>query len=125
MKIAIVHDWLVTDAGAEKVLKAIFENVADGVIVVDPDTKQFQSGNKKICEMLGYTLEEVKNAALKANDNTRTMGVALSPCILPATGKPNFTISDYWSALYTTGINSNRRTLTFFGGGFSVTYAPK
>jgi dihydroxyacetone kinase-like protein len=42
----------------------------------------------------GGTLEEVKNAALKANSNTRTMGVALSPCILPATGRPNFTISE-------------------------------
>jgi glycosyltransferase involved in cell wall biosynthesis len=32
LKIAIVHDWLVTDAGAEKVLKAIFELYPDADI---------------------------------------------------------------------------------------------
>lgn len=37
-------------------------------------------------------LETVKAAAVKANDNTRTMGVALSACTVPANGKPTFSL---------------------------------
>lgn len=40
------------------------------------------------------TLEEVKDIAIKANNNVRTMGVALTPCTLPAVGKPTFQIKD-------------------------------
>jgi dihydroxyacetone kinase-like protein len=39
-------------------------------------------------------LEEVTAIAQKALDNTRTMGVALSPCIVPEVGKPTFSIND-------------------------------
>ena len=39
-------------------------------------------------------LAAVKAAAVKANDNTRTMGVALSACTVPANGKPTFTLPD-------------------------------
>lgn len=42
----------------------------------------------------GGTLDEVAAAAEKALANTRTIGVALSPCIVPAVGKPSFTIGD-------------------------------
>jgi len=38
----------------------------------------------------GLTLNEVEAAAARANSATRTMGVALSACILPQTGRPNF-----------------------------------
>ncbi|NCC65183.1 MAG: dihydroxyacetone kinase subunit DhaK [Spirochaetia bacterium] len=40
------------------------------------------------------SLQEVAAVAQKALDNTRTMGVALSPCIVPEVGKPTFTIKD-------------------------------
>lgn len=40
------------------------------------------------------TLEEVKAAAEMALANTRSMGVALSPCTIPAAGKPTFTIEE-------------------------------
>ena len=40
------------------------------------------------------TLDEVADVAQKALDNTRTMGVALSPCIVPEVGKPTFSIND-------------------------------
>lgn len=33
-------------------------------------------------------------ASRKANDNTRTMGVGLSACTVPANGKPTFTLAD-------------------------------
>ncbi|MCR9134542.1 MAG: dihydroxyacetone kinase subunit DhaL [Alphaproteobacteria bacterium] len=38
----------------------------------------------------GATFEEVVTAATHANDATRTMGVALSACILPQAGRANF-----------------------------------
>ena len=40
------------------------------------------------------SLEEVKRLADKAAANVRTMGVALTPCIVPEIGKPTFTIED-------------------------------
>jgi dihydroxyacetone kinase-like protein len=40
------------------------------------------------------TLEEVVAVTRKAVANIRTMGVALSPCIVPEVGKPTFTIED-------------------------------
>ena len=42
----------------------------------------------------GASLDEVFNTASEANNNIRTLGVALSPCILPEAGKPTFEISD-------------------------------
>lgn len=39
-------------------------------------------------------LEEVKRIAEKAAASVRTMGVALSPCIVPRVGKPGFTINE-------------------------------
>jgi len=42
----------------------------------------------------GASLEEVFNTAAEANVNIRTLGVALSPCILPEAGKPTFQIGD-------------------------------
>lgn len=41
---------------------------------------------------LGLDFDEVKAAAALANANTRTMGVALSACSMPQTGKANFDI---------------------------------
>ena len=42
----------------------------------------------------GASLDEVLNAATEVNNNIRTLGVALSPCILPEAGKPTFEIND-------------------------------
>ena len=42
----------------------------------------------------GASLEEVFKIAIEANNNIRTLGVAVSPCILPEAGKPTFKISD-------------------------------
>ncbi len=39
-------------------------------------------------------LDAVKAVADRVIENTCTLGVALSPCTIPAVGKPNFTISD-------------------------------
>jgi dihydroxyacetone kinase-like protein len=43
---------------------------------------------------MGASLDEVISAAQKAIDNTRSMGVGLSPCTIPEVGHPNFTIPE-------------------------------
>jgi len=42
----------------------------------------------------GASLEEVASAADKANEHTRSIGVALSSCIIPASGRPIFEIGE-------------------------------
>ncbi len=42
----------------------------------------------------GGDLDEVIAAAQKAIDNTRSVGIGLTPCTLPAVGHPNFEIKD-------------------------------
>lgn len=42
----------------------------------------------------GGTLEECRDIADKVNENTRTIGVALSPCTVPAKGTPTFLLGD-------------------------------
>ena len=42
----------------------------------------------------GRSLEEVRDVAQKVIDNTRSMGMAMSPCILPGVGKPGFMLAD-------------------------------
>ncbi|MFN7994525.1 MAG: dihydroxyacetone kinase subunit DhaK [Bryobacteraceae bacterium] len=43
---------------------------------------------------MGGSLEQVCAAATKANENTRSMGVALTSCTIPASGKPIFQLAD-------------------------------
>jgi len=43
---------------------------------------------------MGGSLDEVIDAAQKAIDNTRSMGIGLSPCTIPEVGHPNFTIPE-------------------------------
>ena len=42
----------------------------------------------------GGSLEECKAVVEKVNANTRTLGVAISPCTLPAKGSPTFTLAE-------------------------------
>ena len=42
----------------------------------------------------GGSLQECKATVEKVNNNTRTLGVALSPCTVPAKGSPTFTLAD-------------------------------
>lgn len=42
----------------------------------------------------GATLSEVKQVAEKVVQNVRSMGMALSPCKIPASGKPSFTLAE-------------------------------
>ncbi|MCB2297444.1 dihydroxyacetone kinase subunit DhaK [Clostridium tagluense] len=41
----------------------------------------------------GASLEEVKAVAEKVIANVRSMGMAITPCVVPAAGKPNFSLA--------------------------------
>lgn len=66
----------------------------------DPDTRRgvagiyfmFKAAGAKADE--GGTLEEVLEAARLAKENTRTVGFALTPCIIPEVGYPNFELEE-------------------------------
>ena len=89
---------------------ASFENIPTAKVVVRDDVavanSTFSTGRRGIAGTvfvhkcagaaaeMGKTLEEVQAVGQKAADNVRTMGVALTPCILPAVGKPGFTMAD-------------------------------
>jgi len=42
----------------------------------------------------GASLAEVKSTAQKCIDNLRSMGMAMTPCVLPGVGKPGFELDD-------------------------------
>ena len=76
---------------------------ADDVASAPPTEKEVRRGvagifyaykiaGAKAAEMA--SLDEVKRVADKAGANTRTMGVALSSCTIPAVGKPTFAIGE-------------------------------
>jgi len=46
---------------SEQRFRAIFDNATDGILLADTEAKKFYTGNKMICQMLGYSLEEIKN----------------------------------------------------------------
>lgn len=52
----------------------------------------YKCAGAKAAEM--GTLDEVLAAAQKAKDNTRTVGFALTPCIIPEVGHSNFTLGE-------------------------------
>lgn len=52
----------------------------------------WKAGGARAAE--GGTLDEVIAAAQKAIDQTRSIGIGLSPCTIAAAGKPNFVIED-------------------------------
>ena len=89
---------------------AEFDGIRTDVVVVKDDVavpdSTYSTGRRGIAGTLfvhkvagaaaemGKSLEEVKAAAEKTVSNIRTMGMAMSPCILPAVGKPGFTLAE-------------------------------
>jgi len=45
--------------------RAIFDNVTDGLLLVNVGNKKFYMGNKMICQMLDYDQEEIKNLGIQ------------------------------------------------------------
>lgn len=75
----------------------------DDVASAPPEQRQSRRGIAGIlfaykiagaCAESGADLKEVTRIAQKAVDATRTFGVSLSPCIIPAVGHPGFEIDD-------------------------------
>jgi len=41
-------------------LRAIFNGMVDGILIAEPQSKRLYAGNNAICQMLGYSLEELR-----------------------------------------------------------------
>jgi PAS domain S-box-containing protein len=50
---------------SEQGFKAIFDNAVDGMVLADPETRELYTANRMFCQMLGYSLEEIKNMGVK------------------------------------------------------------
>ncbi len=50
---------------SERKFRAIFDNAMDGILVGDTATKKFVMANGKICQMLGYSPEELLKLSVK------------------------------------------------------------
>ncbi|MBA2176032.1 dihydroxyacetone kinase subunit DhaK [Halobacillus locisalis] len=74
--------------------------VRDDIAVDDPENRRGVAGTIYVHKIAGAkaetgaSLEEVQATAQKVIDNARTMGVALSPCIMPTSGEPGFELAD-------------------------------
>jgi dihydroxyacetone kinase-like protein len=77
--------------------------VADDIASAKPEEKEKRRGIAgmifvfKVAGALaetGASLDQVYQLAVETNSNIRTLGVALSPCILPEAGKPTFEIKE-------------------------------
>ena len=89
---------------------AEMEGIDVDFVVVNDDVavenSTYTAGRRGICGTIfvhkiagakaeeGASLEEVKQVAQKVVDNTRSMGMSLSSCIVPAAGKPNFELGE-------------------------------
>jgi len=50
---------------SEERFRAVFDHAADGILVADVETRQFCAGNRAICDMLGYSQEEIRRLRVK------------------------------------------------------------
>jgi PAS domain S-box-containing protein len=50
---------------SENKFKALFNSNTDGLIMADAVTRKFELVNERICEMLGYTVEELKSMGVE------------------------------------------------------------
>jgi PAS domain S-box-containing protein len=49
---------------SEEKFRVIFNYANDGMLLADKETKKFYTGNNTICQMLGYSLEEIKKLGI-------------------------------------------------------------
>ena len=45
---------------SDQIFRAIFDNAADGILLVDVESKRFYLGNRVVCQMLGYGPQELQ-----------------------------------------------------------------
>ena len=46
---------------SEVKFRSIFDKALDGILLADVETKMFLNGNERMCEMLGYTVDEIQH----------------------------------------------------------------
>ena len=51
-------------SGTDKTFEYIFETIIDGVCVIDTETMKFSLVNQAMCQMLGYSSEELRNISI-------------------------------------------------------------
>ncbi len=49
---------------SEEKFRSLFDNATDGILLADVETKKHYMANKKICNMLGYSSEEILNLSV-------------------------------------------------------------
>ncbi|MGB8227174.1 MAG: PAS domain S-box protein [Sedimentisphaerales bacterium] len=49
---------------SEQKFRSLFDIANDGMLVADAESRRFYMANRKICQMLGYTVEEIKSLAV-------------------------------------------------------------
>lgn len=52
------------ERGPGQTFRAIFDDVAEGMLLADVESRQFVTGNKAICQMLGCSSEEITHLAV-------------------------------------------------------------
>jgi PAS domain S-box-containing protein len=50
---------------SQEIFRGIFNNARDGILLADIETKKFIHGNAKICQMLGYGIDELMTIGVK------------------------------------------------------------
>lgn len=74
--------------------------VNDDIAVKDIESRRGVAGTVFVHKIAGAkakaggSLDEVKDVANKVINNVRSMGIALTPCIVPAAGEPTFTLAE-------------------------------
>jgi len=63
---ALGPEWGEALRGSEQRLRAMFDQTAVGVALIDMDTERFERVNGKLCELLGYTREEMLQRDVRA-----------------------------------------------------------
>ena len=49
---------------SEEKFRVIFEDSKDGIVLVDVDSKKFHMGNNTFCDMVQYTLDEIRQLGI-------------------------------------------------------------
>ena len=71
-------------------LQTIYDGMVDGVLIVDGESKEFVLANPAICEMLGYTEEELLGMALKDIHPEEQLNGVLDLFSVKEEGRVNF-----------------------------------
>ena len=71
---------------SEGKFRLIFDNASDGILLADTNSMKFEMGNRKICEMLGYSEEEIRHLRVSDIHPEKDLPYALANFRKGATG---------------------------------------